>query len=407
MISDFFSLAIKNLRHRGLRSWLTLLGIFIGVTAVVSLISLGNGLQMAVASQLGVSSNELITIQAGGLSGYGPPGSNVVDPLTQDDVDAIENLASVENAVKRNIDSGMIEFNDNVMFRYVGSIPLNKKDRDLIYTQLDMEIFSGRQLKAEDSGKVLLGYNYFDKPEEWGGKLITPGKTISVNGKNFQVVGIIDKLGSIIMDNVVVMNEDDMDDIFGFGEDADIIVAEPKNSDKLQKTKEDIEKLLRKRRGVKEGEEDFEVSTPEAALSTVNSILGGVQAFIAIVALISVFIGAVGIVNTMTTSVLERRKEIGIMKSVGAKNSHIFLQFFVESSLLGLVGGIVGAIFGTLLGFLGTLGINSFLGTELMPDINFILIFFTLLGSFLIGGIAGIVPAMQAAKQNPVEALRG
>ena len=209
------------------------------------------------------------------------------------------------------------------------------------------------------------------------------------------------------MDNVVVMNEDDMDDIFGFGEDADIIVAEPKNSDKLQKTKEDIEKLLRKRRGVKEGEEDFEVSTPEAALSTVNSILGGVQAFIAIVALISVFIGAVGIVNTMTTSVLERRKEIGIMKSVGAKNSHIFLQFFVESSLLGLVGGIVGAIFGTLLGFLGTLGINSFLGTELMPDINFILIFFTLLGSFLIGGIAGIVPAMQAAKQNPVEALRG
>ena len=172
MITDFFSLAIKNLRHRGLRSWLTLLGIFIGVTAVVSLISLGNGLQMAVASQLGVSSNELITVQAGGLSGYGPPGSNVVDPLTQSDVDAIENLGSVENAVRRNIDSGMIEYNDNVNFRYVGSLPLNKEDRDLIYTQLDMEILSGRFLKVEDSGKVLLGNNYQNK--YGGGKQLLP-----------------------------------------------------------------------------------------------------------------------------------------------------------------------------------------------------------------------------------------
>jgi putative ABC transport system permease protein len=407
MITDFFSLALKNLKHRGIRSWLTLLGIFIGVTAVVSLISLGNGLQLAVASQLGVSSSELITIQAGGLSGYGPPGSNVVDPLTQDDVDAIEKLSSVENAVRRNIDSGKIEFNDNLNFRYVGSLPNNKEDRDLIYTSLNIEILFGRLIKEGDSGKVVLGYNFYDKPEEWGGKSLTPGKTISINDNNFQIIGITDKVGSIIMDNVVVMNENDMEDIFGFGEEADIIIAEPKNKDKIQKTKEDIEKLLRDIRDVREGEEDFEVSTPEASLSTVNSILGGVQIFIAIVAFISVFIGALGIVNTMTTSVLERKKEIGLMKSIGAKNSHIFLQFFVESSLLGLVGGIAGALFGTLVGILGTIGINSFMGTELLPDINFLLISLTLLGSFIIGGISGIVPAMKAAKQNPVEALRG
>jgi putative ABC transport system permease protein len=132
----------------------------------------------------------------------------------------------------------------------------------------------------------------------------------------------------------------------------------------------------------------------------------GVQIFISIVALISVFIGAIGIVNTMTTSVLERKKEIGVMKSVGAKNQHIFLQFFIESSLLGLIGGIAGALFGTLISFLGVFGMNNFLGTELMPEINFVLIFFTLLGAFLIGGIAGIAPAIKAAKQNPVEALR-
>jgi len=407
MIRDFFSLALKNLKHRGIRSWLTLLGIFIGVAAVVSLISLGNGLQLAVASQFGVSENELITIQAGGLSGYGPPGSNVVNPLTQDDVDAIERLSRVENAVRRNINSGKVEFNDKVQFRYVGSIPDNKEDRDLIYSQLDMETISGRFIEEGDYGKVLVGYNFYAKEEEWNGKPITTGKKILVNDKSFEVVGVLDKQGSLIMDNVVIMNEQDMEPLFGFGDEADIIVAKPKSKDELQKTKEDIEKLLRFRRDVDVGEEDFEVSTPEAALATVNSILTGVQIFIVIVASISIFIGAIGIINTMTTSVLERKKEIGIMKSIGAKNEHIFIQFLVESSLLGLIGGISGAIFGSLIGALGTFGLNNWLGTELTPDINFVLIFFTLLGSLIIGGAAGIIPALRAAKQNPVEALRG
>jgi putative ABC transport system permease protein len=407
MIRDFFSLALKNLRHRGIRSWLTLLGIFIGVTAVVSLISLGNGLQLAVASQLGISANELITVQAGGLSGFGPPGSNVVDPLTQEDADAIEKLSRVENAVRRNLNSGKIEFNDRTQFRYIGSLPNNKEDRDLIYTQLNIEPHQGRLLKEGDFGKVVLGYNYYNKPAEWDGKQIVPGKSISINDKNFEVVGIAEKQGSIITDNVVIMNEEDMKDLFDFGDEADIIVVKPKNKNEIQRTKEDIEKLMRNRRDVDKGEEDFEVSTPEAALSTVNGILAGVQIFIAIVASISIFIGAIGIVNTMTTSVLERKSEVGIMKSVGAKNSHIFLQFFIESSLLGLVGGIVGAVFGTIIGVVATLGLNSFLGTELTPNVDFLLILFALLGSFLIGGIAGIIPAMKAAKQNPVEALRG
>lgn len=105
MIKDFFVLAFKNLRGRGIRSWLTLLGIVIGVTAVVSLISLGNGLQLAVASQFGINANELITVKAGGISGFGPPGSSIVDPITRNDARAIERLSSVENAVVRNIRS--------------------------------------------------------------------------------------------------------------------------------------------------------------------------------------------------------------------------------------------------------------------------------------------------------------
>ena len=164
---------------------------------------------------------------------------------------------------------------------------------------------------------------------------------------------------------------------------------------------------MRKTRDVKKGEEDFEVSTPDAALSQVNDVLTGVQIFIVMIASISIIVGAIGIINTMTTSVLERRKEIGIMKAIGARNSDIFFQFFIESGLMGLVGGIVGVIIGVLIGYMGTVGINNFVGSESEPSISLVLISLTLFGSFIIGSIAGIIPALRAARQNPVDALRG
>ncbi len=407
MIKDFFNLAFKNLKKRGIRSWLTLLGIFIGVTAVVSLISLGNGLQLAVANQFGVSANELITVQAGGISGFGPPGSAVVDPVTRSDADAIEKLSSVENTVVRNIKSGQVEFNDNVQFRYVGSMAQNKEDLDLVYTQLNQKALYGKMLKESDSGKVVLGYNFYAKSEEWGGKSITVGKSVLIEGEKFEVKGIMEKKGSLIMDNVVLMLESDMDDIFNFGQIADVIIVRPKDKEEIDETKLDIENLLRQRRDVDKGEENFEVSTPEALLSTVNDVLDGVRIFIVIVASISIFIGGIGIINTMITSVTERRREIGVIKSVGARNKHIFVQFFIESSLLGLVGGAIGALFGTIIGAIGIISINNLIGTDLSLNIDFLLILFSLIGSFLIGGIAGIIPAMKAAKENPVEALRG
>ena len=98
----------------------------------------------------------------------------------------------------------------------------------------------------------------------------------------------------------------------------------------------------------------------------------------------------------MTTSVLERKKEIGIMKSIGARNSDIFYQFLFEAGLMGLAGGMVGAIFGSIIGYFGTAGINNWVGADVSPEVNITLIIFTLLGSFLIGSVAGIIPAMKA-----------
>lgn len=404
MFSDSFFLSIKNLRHRGVRSWLTLLGIFIGVSAVVALISLGNGLQLAVSSQFGISQTELITIQAAGVDGFGPPGSGAVEPLNKDDYEAVKKISSIKRVAYRNIASGKLEYNDVVIFGYFASIP-SGEERKFIYDQLESEAVAGRLLKDSDSKKIFLGYNFYLEGNEFG-KQVVPGSRVLIQDVEFQVVGILEKKGSFIFDNAIYMNERDMEDLFSLGDRVDAIVAQPISKDYMDRAVEDIEKTLRRTRGVKEGEENFVVSTPEAALSSVNQILGGVQAFIVIVASISIFIGALGIVNTMTTSVWERKKEIGIMKSIGATNHHIFLQFFIEAGLLGLLGGLAGVLFGSLIGFVGILGINSFIGSDLQPALNFSLIFFTLLGCLIVGALAGIVPALRAAKQNPVEAIR-
>jgi putative ABC transport system permease protein len=401
---NYFILAYRNLRKKGIRSYLTLLGICIGIFAVVSLITLSNGLKLAVGSQFGVSSTELITVEGAG-NGFGHPGSGQVNPLTQRDLQEIEKLSSVKAAVGRVIVAGKIEFNNKVVFGYATNIP-SGKDRDILYQQIEAKTAVGRLLKDSDSGKILLGYNFYANKVGLGREIV-PGNKVNIQGRDFEVVGIVEKKGSFIFENIVFMNERDIESLYGSIEEWDFINVLPRDKKEIDKTKEDIEKLLRRLRDVKVGEEDFTVSTPEASLEQVNSILNAITIFIIIVASISIFVGAIGIINTMTTSVLERRKEIGIMKAIGATNRQIFMQFFIESGVLGLIGGAIGVIFGVVLGYFGIIGINNFIGAEIQPQISIYLIFFALLGSFLIGAIAGILPAMRAAKQNPVEALRG
>jgi len=400
---DYFKFAFRNLYRKGIRSWLTLLGICIGIAAVISLISLGSGLKVAVTSQFGATSTEIITVQAGG-SGLSAPGTDVVTPLTEDDVRAIDGLSSVESATERNIVLGKLEYNDIVQVGYAYSLKEGYEKET--YERMEFEAEYGRLLKNGDSGKVVLGSNFYNGETNGYGKSITPGKEVLLNNESFKVVGILKKKGSFIYDGSVMMYEDELQELDGYGDNVDVIVVKVRDKDFIDKAKEDIEKLMRRRRNVNVGSEDFVVSTPEASLEEVNQILDAIQIFVIIVASISILIGTVGIINTMTTSVLERRKEIGIMKSIGARNSQIFIQFFIESGFLGLVGGAIGIILGIILGYLGAVAINSFLGASTQPEIDIFLILSALFGSFLIGAGAGIFPAMKAAKQNPIHALR-
>jgi len=405
MKKEYWVMSLKNLKHRGIRTWLTLLGIFIGVMAVVALIGLGNALQSAISAQFGISSTEVITIQAGGVT-YGPPGTGVATPLTVKDVEVVRDVRNVELAVRRNIPLGKLEFNKIAIFGNAMNVPSDSEARKFAYELLNVKALKGSLLDPSDNNEIVVGYNFYANKVGLQ-KAITLGDKVLIQDKGFKVTGILEKTGSFIFDNMILMNEEDLKDTMGYGDKVDMIGVKLKDKTKMEQTKLDLEKALRKSRGVKEGEEDFQISTPEAMMGTVNDIIMGVQIFVLLIASISVFIGAIGIVNTMTTSVVERKKEIGIMKAIGAKNSQVFYQFFIEAGLLGLIGGIVGAIFGTLISMGGIIGLNSFLGSELTLQIDYVLVSLTLLGSFSIGAISGIVPAMSAARQNPVEALRG
>jgi len=407
MISDYFKLALKSIRHRGLRSWLTILGIVIGIAAVVALISLGAGLKAAVLGQFGTLSVDKLTIQNKG-AGFGPPGSTVIEKLTNHDVNIIESVQGVDLVIPRLIRVGQLEYNDVAGFGYGSDIPEDQEKIDIVYESTDLKIDKGRLLEEGDSGVILLG-SMFGETEDFG-KPITVGKKIILRGNKemtFEVVGILEKSSSFQLNSVVFIMSDDMQELFGIENEWDLIIAQVDDKDKIDSIAEEISRKLRNDRNEKLGEETFTVETPLSALEAVNTILNIVNAIVVAIAMISLIVGGVGITNTMYTSVLERTKEIGTMKAVGAQNKDILWIFLIESGFVGLVGGILGALIG-LSAALGVSSIaNSALGNDLFKvSIDYMLLAGAVSFSFVVGIVAGVVPAIQASKLNVVDALR-
>ena len=403
-ILDFFSYSIENLRHRKLRSWLTMIGIFIGIAAVVALIGLGEGLRGAITGQFGFLGPDVLAVQASGLNFAGPPGQAVVNPLTKDLTEKIKSIPGVDIAVNRYIETGAFEFNDIQDIVFAWNVPENK-ERSKFEKMLNLKVSQGRLLKDGDKFKVVLGNSFTD--EDRFGKPIQVGNNIIFEGKQFEVVGILEKKGSFIFDTAVIMNEDVLISEFKDDDSVNAIAIKVNDLKSIGNVKRNVEELLRKERGVKEGEEDFTVQSPESALESLDDVLFGVQLFISIIAFISLVVGGIGITNTMYTAVLERTKEIGIMKSIGARNSSIFTLFFMESGFLGFVGGLIGVAIGVALANLFAFAGRQALGSDLIKaDVSLSLVFGSLLFSVIVGLIAGTVPAYHASKKNPVDALR-
>ena len=405
MLKDYAVFSLKNLRSRRLRSWLTMIGIFIGIAAVVSLIGLGEGLRLAIMSQFGFLGPDVLSVQASGLAFAGPPGTAVATPLTDDLAEKIEKINGVDASFNRYIESGTLEFNDRQNIGISGSVP-EGENRKIFEKMVNLIAEEGRLLKDGDTRKVVLG-NDFKNDDEFG-KRVKVGDRVLFNGILFEVVGILEKKGSFIFDSIVLINEKSMVDVLGIDKKkVNVVAVKVKDQNKISQAKEDIEKLLRKERNVDKGEEDFQVQSPQQTLEALNSTLFAVQLFVYIIAAISLAVGGIGIMNTMYTSVLERTKEIGIMKSIGARNSAIFTIFFFESGLLGTVGGVIGIILGMAfaygISFLGRI----LLGSDLIQaSVSPLLIFGALIFSFVLGTVFGVLPAYQASKLNPVDSLR-
>jgi len=407
MISDYFKLSLGNIKHKGLRSWLTILGVVVGIAAVVALISLGNALQAAVLGQFGSLSVDTLTIQNKG-TGFGPPGSTVVEKLNKHDVDVIESVNGVDIVIPRLIRVGSLEYNEVSGFGYAGDIPNNQEAIDIIYDSFDLEAEEGRMLRVGDTGKVMLGNDFLNSNDF--GKDFRVGKKIKLKGKiekEYEIVGILERGSSFTLNSVVFLMNDDMEELFGIDDEIDLIVVRVQDKDKIEDVANEIERKLRNDRNEKIGEESFSVETPLQALGAVNTVLGIINIIIIGIAAISLFVGGIGIANTMYTSVLERRKEIGVMKAVGAKNKDILILFLIESGLLGLVGGIVGALLGLGAALFVSGAATSALGVPFEVVISYPLIFGAIGFSFLVGMISGVLPAMQASKLNVVDALRG
>lgn len=411
---DYLVLARNSLFHRKLRSWLTVLGIIIGIAAVVAMISITQGFGNSIKEQLSAFGGNSIFIspgkqqqsnaQAFSFTGGGFASSATQGKLTSTDVAFLKGIRGVDFV------DGMITGREDAVFRGENiKVTIEGATPDLwrIFNIITLE--KGRFFFSTESRAVVVGNSIAKKIFK---NEIKVGDIIKIKGTDFRVVGVLQAgsgISSSIFDNALIIPREDARRIFlepGSKEVSAIIIKGSDNADMDQVTK-DVELRLRASHKKAPGEEDFTVTNSKAIQGRVDQIIASQTIFIGGIAAISLFVGAIGIANTMFMSVIERTKQIGILKALGAKNNDIMNIFLVESSLLGLVGGIIGVVLGSLLG-IGIAGIisGSSFGLKVAPAITLELIAFAVIFSVVIGAISGLLPSRRASKLEPVEALR-
>ncbi|MBS3162875.1 ABC transporter permease [Candidatus Woesearchaeota archaeon] len=404
-----FSLALNILLHSKLRTWLTIIGIVIGIGAVVSILAISQGAQDSLEEQLGNLGADIITISPGASRAMGG-GSEFRDfggrefteltsskNLTNKDVLVLKSTANVEDVMGEVSGQGDISFASKTLSTQITGVNTD------VWVDITTEtLSSGRFLNQGDSYSIVIG----DKVATSFDTEITINSKVTIEGKTFQVVGMIENGNGIYMPIEIARTT--IEDI---GEDEfDSILVKVEDVDLTESTIETItEKLMMARGILDENKKDFSVSSPVQMQESMEETMNTMSLFLGAIAAISLIVGAIGIANTMFTSVLEKTKEIGIMKAIGAKNKDILLIFLIKAGLIGLVGGIGGIILGYIVS-----GSISYLasaggGASMMlsnSSISMQSVILVLVFSIIIGMIAGAIPAYRASKLNPVDALR-
>jgi putative ABC transport system permease protein len=390
-------------------SFLTMLGIIIGVASVIIIISIGAGAQSLIMSEIETLGTDKIGVMPGKAEEGEPPASIMgvtITSLTYEDALAIKDkIPNVANVVAYNNETGSVSWRSN-------SYLTNIKGCNSSYPEVENgEVAEGRFFTSQEekdlSRVAVLGS---DVKKEVFGASRAVGQNIRIQGKMFQVVGVMEEVGTVAFQNYddqILIPIKTMQKLITGVEHVNLIRVSVKNKEDLDFTKANIESLLRQRHDIKDPEnDDFTVRTSAQAMDMVRTVTDSLKYFLAAMAALSLLVGGIGIMNIMLVNINERTREIGLRKAVGANNTHIIWQFLTETIILTLVGGILGILTGILLSF----GVYLVMSRGLGYHWNFIITFPSiLLGigiSALIGIIFGTYPARKASKLSPVEALR-
>ena len=399
-LGDIIGSAWNGVKSRKFRFALNLIGILIGCAAITGLISLTQGLGSNVSGQLSSLGASKITITSGGNAFANPgagggDGSTATRVLDYKVVNQISKISDISYTVP--VDSGgSVSYSINGKTYYYS---VTGSTDDYFKVNPSIEVAAGRALLRSDAGVAVIGAN-IAQPTDSTSQIINVGDRIKVTATvndvtktlTLRVVGILKKTGGSFgsSDSAIIIPLTTFDQFFEKNGKYNAIQVLASSTDKIDAVSQKIKNSI----------SGISVTTAATAQALVSSVLGIIQAVLGGIASISLIVAGVGIVNTMTISVLERTKEIGVMKALGAKASDILILFLSEAILTGIIGGVIGGALGFVVGIVA----GNIIG--LTVSISLVLGFEVVGFSVVTCVVSGIYPAWHAAKLNPVEALR-
>jgi len=391
MIVDYFTLAIRSLHHRLLRTFLTVLGVVIGVAAIIALVTISQGLQNAVVHEFSkIGTDRIYVLPKGFLFPMGTGALNIKD------LEVVKDVQEIDYAIGYLVKTAGVEFKrEKTMLNIIGW-PTEYTDK--LKKDYDLWLIEGDYFKVEKYA-CLVGYLV---AEEIFNKEVHAKDKIKINGVEFRVSGVVKEIGSREDDSQIYIPLDTARELFNDANGITAIDAKVRAGEDPESVANKVKRKLSRIRN----EKTFDVLTPAQLLEQFGNVIAILQIVLGGIAAISLVVGSVGIANSLYSSVLERINEIGTLKAVGASTKNILSLFLVESAIIGAIGGAIGIIIGVVISYVvGILAVAS--GFKLMKIIiSWKLLVFAFLFSIAIGIISGVMPARSAAKLKPAEALR-
>lgn len=402
MLNESIKMALDGMVSNKLRTFLTLLGIIIGVGAVIAMVSLGFGVKESIKDNISKLGSNLLMVSAGGRTATGARlAAGEGAHLTFDDMLAIEKQVDGIAGISASVNSSyqLVAGNQNWTSRVEGTTPSNFAIQN--YELEDGRLFTERDMNSRARVAVIgktVADNLFpgDDPV---------GQIMRIKKAPFQVIGVLKPKGSSGMgqdqdDTVIIPLTTAQNRMMGITH-VQRITVQAENENVINDVQAEVEQVLRTRHKIKEGDyDDFTISNMAAIMDTMMATANSITLLLGCIAAISLLVGGIGIMNIMLVSVTERTREIGIRKALGATYNNILLQFLIEAMVIGVVGGFLGVVIGVIASY----GISSFAGWNTV--ISWWAIVVAVVFSVGIGLFFGIYPARKAALLDPIDALR-